>query len=280
MNMKLGVMVRGRKDTDYLKSFQQIKKMGMEYCQIGFWDTGLYTDETANAIKHATEVTGVKLSTLWAGYRGKVEWNFTGGPLTAGLVPPAYRAGREEDLIAGSAFAEKLGCNQIATHVGFIPENYYDPDFWGTVISLRRICSVMKERGQTFLFETGQETPVTILRAIEEIGLDNVGVNLDTANVMLYGKGNPADAVLVFGKYVRDLHIKDGFYPTDGKHLGKEAAVGEGLANFPLILKRLKDVGYNGTYIIEREISGEQQIKDIAKARDLLIKIGEELQLD
>ena len=138
----------------------------------------------------------------------------------------------------------------------------------------------MKERGQTFLFETGQETPVTILRAIEEIGLDNVGVNLDTANVMLYGKGNPADAVLVFGKYVRDLHIKDGFYPTDGKHLGKEAAVGEGLANFPLILKRLKDVGYNGTYIIEREISGEQQIKDIAKARDLLIKIGEELQLD
>ena len=107
--MKLGVMVRGRKDTDYLKSFQQIKEMGMEYCQIGFWDTGLYTDETANAIKHATEVTGVKLSTLWAGYRGKVDWNFTGGPLTAGLVPPAYRAGREEDLIAGSAFAEKLG---------------------------------------------------------------------------------------------------------------------------------------------------------------------------
>lgn len=275
--MKIGVMINVVKGINFLERFQAIRDMDMGHCQLSIWDMPLYNDETAAEIIAAREATGIEISTLWAGYRGKVEWNFMAGPFTAGLVPPAYRAMREEDLIAASVFAEKIGVTQIATHVGFLPENYYDPDFWGTVASLRRICKEMGKRGQTFLFETGQETPVTVLRAIEEIGCDNVGVNLDTANVILYGKGNPADAILVFGKYVRDLHIKDGFYPTNGKYLGEEVAAGEGLANFPLILKRLKDIGYDGYYTIEREISGDQQIADIVKARDLLRDIEKTL---
>ena len=131
----------------------------------------------------------------------------------------------------------------------------------------------MKEKGITFLFETGQETPVTLLRAIEDIGMDNVGINFDTANLVLYGKGNPVDALRVFGKYVRDLHIKDGLYPTDGRHLGKEVAAGEGIADFPTIYKMLKDLGYNGAFTIEREIIGKQQEQDIIRARDMLLDI-------
>ena len=104
-----------------------------------------------------------------------------------------------------------------------------------------------------------------------------MGINFDTANLILYGKGNAADAVLVFGKYIRDLHIKDGLYPTDGMHLGKEVAAGEGLANFPLVLKRLKEAGYEGPYTIEREIKGEKQTADIIKARDRLLEIEKTL---
>ena len=89
--------------------------------------------------------------------------------------------------------------------------------------------------------------------------------------------GSAADAVLVFGKYIRDTHIKDGFYPTNGTELGREVKAGEGLANFPLILKRLKDVGYTGCFTIEREIAGEEQIADIVHARDLLRSIDAEL---
>ena len=124
-----------------------------------------------------------------------------------------------------------------------------------------------------FLFETGQETPVTLLRVIEELRRDNVGINMDTANLILYGKANSADAVTVFGKYVMDTHIKDGFYPTDGKSLGKEVKVGEGMANLPEVIKRLQAVGYKGNYIIEREISGEQQTKDIIETLDFLRSI-------
>ena len=130
-----------------------------------------------------------------------------------------------------------------------------------------------KKLGVNFLFETGQETPVTLLRVIEEIGMDNVGINMDTANLILYGKANSADAITVFGKYVMDTHIKDGFYPIDGKNLGEEVKVGEGLANIPEVVKRLNEVGYTGNYIIEREIKGDQQTKDILDTKIYLEKI-------
>ena len=76
--------------------------------------------------------------------------------------------------------------------------------------------------------------------------------------------------ITVFGKYVMDTHIKDGFYPTDGLSLGKEVKVGEGMADIPEVVKRLKAVGYEGNYIIEREIKGEQQQKDIIETLEYL----------
>jgi sugar phosphate isomerase/epimerase len=78
------------------------------------------------------------------------------------------------------------------------------------------------------------------------------------------------DALGVIGKYVRDVHAKDGCYPTDGRTLGREMPLGEGLVNFPALIKGLQALGYDGAITIEREISGEQQIADIMKAKALL----------
>lgn len=275
--MKIGVMITAEPDTDFSAEFKKVRDLNLQSCQFSVWNMEMYNDKTADAVNRASAETGIEVTTLWAGYSGPVEWNFTYGPLTAGLVPEAYRGTREKELLLASDFAQKIGVKQIATHVGFLPENYFDKDFRGTVAVLRRICKVMKARQQVFLFETGQETPVTVLRAIEEIGLDNVGINFDTGNVIRYGKGNPADAVLVFGKYIRDTHIKDGFYPTDGMNLGKEAPIGEGLCDYPLILKRLKDCGYNGPFTIEREIRDGKHAEGIAKARDMLLEIEKAL---
>jgi sugar phosphate isomerase/epimerase len=130
----------------------------------------------------------------------------------------------------------------------------------------------MKAKGQFFLFETGQETPTTLLRTIESVGTGNLGINLDTTNPILYGKANPLDALDVFGKYVMDTHIKDGFYPTNGMYLGHESRAGDGKANIPAVVKRLiTEFGYKGPFTIEREISGEQQLADITHAKKLLI---------
>ena len=267
---KFGVMFGVRATTDIFEEMRKVRDMGCECCQISMWNPAMYTDEVAEKLMTASKEYGIEISTLWAGWTGPTAWNFTEGPMVLGIVPAAYRMQRMQELMKAAEFAEKIGVSRIATHVGFLPENMNDPQYFDILAALKQIVAKCKAHNVNFLFETGQETPVAMLRYIEAIGMDNVGVNMDTANLILYGKANSADAITVFGKYVMDTHIKDGFYPTDGLHLGREVKVGEGMANLPEVIRRLKEVGYTGNYIIEREISGEQQTKDIKETLEYL----------
>ena len=270
--MKLGVLVVMRKD-DIAEKIKEVSEFGFNSCQICCWDQSLMTDEMAEIINNACAEYNVKISTFWCGWEGPAVWNFYDGPHTLGLVPKEYRFARVKNLCNGSDFAKKLGVDKVATHVGFIPEQPTSEEFSSLVCALRYVANYYKANGQYFLFETGQETPVTLLRTIEAIGLDNLGINLDPANLILYGKANPVDALDVFGKYVMDVHAKDGVYPTDGQSLGKEVLVGTGKVNFPEFVKKLREVGYDATLTIEREISGEQQRKDIAVTKEYLEKL-------
>ena len=272
MNNKIGVQVNFSKGVDLVAAFKTAVDMGIPSCQICIWDESMFTEEYAKAVNEAVAATGIEITTVWAGWDGPCEWNFTDGPATIGLVPPAYRYSRLCALKKASDFAEMIGVKKVVTHVGFIPENPDDPNFTGTVAALRDLCRFMSTREQYFLFETGQETPVTMLRTIQAIGMDNVGINFDTANLILYGKANTLDALDIFGQYVMETHIKDGLYPTDGMQLGAETPAGQGKANLPAVIKKLGELGYTGTLTIEREITGDQQKKDIAMARDLLRK--------
>ena len=272
MNNKIGVMVNYNYGVDLNEKFKKNCELGIYSCQLCIWNVDIFKDEEQIAyVSEAIKNTEVNVSALWAGYTGPVMWNFTEGPDTIGLVPAAYRFKRLEELTWASDFAEKIGVKNIVTHVGFIPENPSHPDFNGTVAALKHLCGYMKEKDQFFLFETGQETPTTLLRTIENIGTGNLGINLDTANPILYGKANPLDALDVFGKYVMNTHIKDGFYPTNGMYLGNEARAGDGKANIPAVVAKLiNEYNYEGPFTIEREISGDQQIADIVYAKKLL----------
>jgi sugar phosphate isomerase/epimerase len=166
-----------------------------------------------------------------------------------------------------------LDIRAIHTHCGFIPENPNDALYKEAVQAITEVVSHVRSNGQIFLFETGQETPITLLRAIEDVGLDNQRVNLDTANLILYGKGNPVDALDVLGKYVAGVHAKDGLFPTDPKNLGEEVPIGKGKANFPALIRRLKQLNYAGPLTIEREISGARQLEDIRASKAYLERL-------
>lgn len=265
------------------KQFQEMVNMGIYSCQLSVGpDLTMFENvkENAEYVLECVTETEVTISSVWAGWSGPREWNFSMGPETLGLVPTAYRAMRYEEMLRASEFTEMIGVENMVTHVGFIPENMNDPLFAGTVGVLRNLCKIMKERGQYFLFETGQETPVTLLRTIEAIGTGNLGVNLDTANLILYGKANPVDALDVIGKYVRDTHCKDGFYPACGSELGREVRMGEGKVDFYGVIKGLHELGYQGSLTIEREILGEEQTRDILHAKKLLEDIKMQLGID
>lgn len=250
--------------------FEKLQAIGLNTCQLCCWKLELLTDSTVEKVKAATEKYGITITAFWCGWSGPCEWNFEAGPLTLGIVPTAYRMIRCNELKKGSDFAAKIGVNNVATHLGFIPENPSSTEYHEVVAAVRDLGNYMKANNQNFLFETGQETPVTIKRLIEDAGTGNLGLNLDPANLILYGKANPVDALDVFPEYVMGVHAKDGLYPTNGHNLGLETKIGEGKVNFPAFIDKLKSVGYDGPITIEREISGEQQIKDIIESIDYL----------
>jgi sugar phosphate isomerase/epimerase len=271
MKLKLGVI------TGFdLESFSRIKELGFDTCQIGCWNSAIYTQKNAIELKEKAEKSNIEITALWVGWPGPAVWNFFEGPLTLGLVPLEYRYIRTEVLKKASEFAKILNVQNIITHVGFIPENPNDSLYRSLIPVLCDIVSYLKNNNQFFNFETGQETPITLLRTIQNIqnmGLNNIGINFDPANLLLYGKANPIDALDLLGKYVRGVHIKDGEYPTDGINIGREKPVGEGRINFHELIKKLKDFNYKGVLTIEREILGPRQKKDIIKAKKLLLSM-------
>jgi len=270
---KIGIITSIGPDTDYNQKFSDMAENGFNCCQIRIGGGDRFTEEKVAEALKAAEYYGVEFIGYLGGWSAPWEWNFHGGPVTLGLVPPAYRHVRLNELKAQGRDAAKIGVTDLIAHAGFIPENPNEAEYYGFIAAMRSLALDLKERGQYFLFETGQETPVTLLRAIEDIGTGNLGVNLDTANLILYGKGNPVDALDVIGKYVRNTHCKDGLFPTNGRELGLEVPIGEGKANLPEVIKRLDELGYEGPFIIEREISGEQQRIDTFKARDYISDI-------
>jgi sugar phosphate isomerase/epimerase len=200
-------------------------------------------------------------------------WNFTQGPATIGLVPPGTRAARIDALRQVSDFAKLLDIPQVQTHCGFIPEDPADPLYPGAVEAIRTVARHCHANGQYFLMETGQETPTTMSRMIRDVAMPNLAVGLDTANLILYGKANPVDAVDILGSRVRSIHAKDGRWPTDPDKLGEEVLIGQGLVDFLQVFSKLHRIGYTGAVTIERETSGPQQIEDVRQEKLYLEKI-------
>jgi sugar phosphate isomerase/epimerase len=273
--MKTGIIITFDKNVD--EHIKKTAELGIPTVQLRCWSSADLTTEIADKALAAMKEYGVSASAFWCGWDGLSSWNFYDGPLTLGLVPRDYRDARMKMLLLGAEIAHYMGIADVITHVGFIPENCYTTEYHELVAALKYIARQLKGRGQYFLFETGQETPVTLLRTIEDVGTGNLGINIDPANLLMYGKANPTDALDVFGKYVRGVHGKDGEYPTNGRHLGAEKPMGEGRVNFPVFIAKLKEIGYDGAITIEREIEGEEQTRDIVNAKAMLEGIFAEL---
>jgi sugar phosphate isomerase/epimerase len=269
---RLGIIIGVAKDPE--AALRRVHEFGVPTCQAGTDD---YSDRVYNALQGAIKKYSIEVTAINTAGGPPNKYTFYEGPLTIGVVPRQYRQQRIDNYKRASDFAKRLGVPALHSHFGFIPENPNDPEYEGVVGALRDVATHVKGNGQIVLMETGQETPITMLRAINDAGVDNQFVNLDCANLILYGKGNPLDALDVIGHLVRGTHAKDGLFPTNPRELGKEVPIGKGKANFPKLIPRLKELGYPGPLTIEREISGPQQFEDIKMEKVYLEKLVAEL---
>jgi len=249
-------------------SFRVLQNLGLSNCflQMDHY-AGNYTPQVVAQFRELIDKYQITVTTVEVVGPKPLEWNFLRGPSTIGLVPPATRASRIDALRQVSDFGKQIGVAQVQTHCGFIPEDPADPLYQGAVEAIRAVAQHCQGNGQHFLMETGQETPTTMSRMIRDVNLPNLAVGLDTANLILYGKANPVDAVDILGPHVRSIHAKDGKWPTDPSQLGEEVLIGSGLVNFREVFTKLHRIGYTGAVTIERETSGPQQIEDVRKEK-------------
>ena len=279
--MKYGTLVRippeGDLKEESTKRFRRLAELGLDSCQLSY-KPAEYRVEDAAVIAAAAKENGIEISAQFLGNRDDFcFWDNYYDYRLAGVNSLLFGGERIRYLLSAIPFVQALGITDVIIHAGYIPADPFSEKYADMLSVIRLLGTRLKAAGLNLLFETGQESPVILLRLIEDAGLDNLYINLDTANILMYGYGNPVDAVYTFGKYVRNMHAKDGFPPTGGRIMGKEAEIGEGFVDFRKVFSMLKALGYDRYVTIEREISGGQQEEQIVKALDRLKKIVEEV---
>jgi L-ribulose-5-phosphate 3-epimerase len=265
-NFLLGVIASANNPEEDLKI---VRDLGFPTCQLGI---DSYSPGLAKRVSDTLKNYNLLPSSLTCMGPGTYKWNFTEGPTTIGLVPRENRPARVERLRQGIDFCKAAGIPAVHAHFGFIPEDPAEILYKEFISTMKPIGEYALKQGIHIYFETGQETPVTLLRAITDIGTGNLFVNYDTANLVMYGKANPLDGLKVIGKYVKTLHAKDGQYPVNPLELGREVPIPTGEVNFPAIFAFLKNIGFSGHITIEYEL-GEQNKDYILKTKTYLEKI-------
>jgi len=270
-NMAIGLMLGVGEDPR--ESLQKVKDVGVNNVQMGRPPDEYLSGEKAKQLKKAIEDSGIEVTTVFCGFDGESYADIPTVQKTVGFVPRNTRAERVAKSKQISDFANFLGVDRVAAHIGFIPEERSEPLYDEVVEVVREVADYCKANGQNFALETGQETPETLLQFIKDVGRDNLTVNFDPANMILYGTAEPIPALKFLADYVDGVHCKDGKWPTEEDQLGKEYPLGEGDVGIEDFINTLKEISYQGPLTIEREITGEQQKKDIIEAIKLLEKL-------
>lgn len=222
---------------------------------------------------------GITLTAVFGGFDGESYADIPTVERTVGLVPEATRAARLKEMKAISDFAKHLRCDVVALHLGFVPHDTTSPGYASIVSTTRDLCQHVAGNGQNLHLETGQESAESLVQFIDDVGVDNLFVNFDPANMILYGTGEPIEALKRLGSRVRSVHCKDAKWAAHpGEEWGQEVPLGEGDVNIKRYLETLNEIGYQGPLTIEREIpqEPERQKAEIAGAVELLKSLSRE----
>lgn len=268
--MPIGTVVGGE---DPLTSLEEVRSLGLLTCQMSVPSGQWRSKERMELIKKTAKEKEIEITSLICGFEGESYRDIPTIKRTVGLVNPAMRGKRVLKVFSYSDIAAELRVEVIQAHIGFIPEDRNDPDYKGLVLALQKIADYCKENNQSVSLETGQERALVLSKFIEDVNRLNLGVNFDPANMLLYDADDPVKALDVLGKYVIGVHCKDGKRPERKGELGKEYPLGGGDVGIEKFIDKLRKIGYTGPLTIEREISGEKQIRDILEAKELLQKL-------
>jgi sugar phosphate isomerase/epimerase len=224
---------------------------------------------------------GITTTCVFAGFEGESYADIPTVKRTVGLLPRETRAARTAELKGIADFARELDVDVVGIHLGFVPHDAADADYRELLDLTRKVCDHCRENRQALHLETGQEPVDVLIQFLDDVQRDNLFVNFDPANMILYGAGEPLPALEQLGSRVRSVHCKDATWSDrPGETWGREVPLGEGDVDFAAFLKTLQRIGYDGPLTIEREIAQEpeRQKAEIGRAIDLLQRLKKEFK--
>lgn len=193
--------------------------------------------------------------------------------LTGGIAPDRTWEQNWRNIQTIAAIAKRLELKLVTFHAGFLPHDATNPNFAKLRDRLLRVADVFAARNIGLALETGQETAAVLVEFLENLARPNVGVNFDPANMILYDKGNPLDALRTLGPWIRQVHIKDANRTKTPGTWGEEVMAGTGEVDWPAFFATLDQTGFQGDLCVERE-AGMQRVEDIRAARELIERIS------
>jgi sugar phosphate isomerase/epimerase len=272
-DMEIGVMFWAGRDP--VETLRELKALGTRCGQIGI--PGDFPLAGAAATwKAALDAESFTVVTAFCAYNGESYADIPTVQRTVGFIPRQTRAEREQRTYEVSDFAREVGIPGIATHIGFVPEDETHPDYVNVREMVRHVCDRAAKNHQTFALETGQESAETLLRFLIDVNRRNLGINFDPANMILYGTGDPVEALGTLAARVVSVHCKDSDWPPKGVAgaLGEEKPLGQGAVGMERFLHKLKAIGFKGPLNIEREIPDQaQRLRDIGMGVKLLERL-------
>ena len=238
------------------------------------------TDQCAKQFLAKLDALGITITAVFGGFEGESYADIPTVVRTIGLVPPETRAERTREMKEIADFARLLGVDVVALHLGFIPHDKSDP-LYGEVLAVTQdVCDHCGTGGQRLHLETGQESADALLAFMADVDRDNLFVNFDPANMILYGSGEPIEALRKVGSRVRSVHCKDATWAAKpGEEWGAEVPFGTGDVGAENFLRTLGQIGYDGPLTIEREIAEDpaRQKSEISQAVNLINQLKEKL---
>ena len=255
-------------------------KMGLPTIQLHTPPLGQRDQAHADKILATLAPYGISITAVFGGFEGESYATIPTVVETVGLMPASTRQKRLDEMFEISDFAKMIGCDVIALHLGFVPHDTTDPAYQDIVAVTQQLCQHAANNGQAVHLETGQETADGLVTFIQDTKCDNLFVNFDPANMILYGAGDPIEAVEKIGSLIKSVHCKDAKWAANpGQEWGVETKLGDGDVGMKTFLQTLQKIGYTGPLTIEREIpqTPEKQQAEIDHAVDLLKQLKEQL---
>jgi sugar phosphate isomerase/epimerase len=188
--------------------------------------------------------------------------------VTGGVVPDGAWEPNRKLFLGAAQVTAKLGVKYLSMHAGFIDES--DKAAAEKVHArIRTLADIARDNGLILLLETGQEAAPELRHFLEKLDHESVGVNFDPANMILYDKGDPIEAVRTLSPWIRHLHVKDALRTTTPGTWGSEVPWGDGQVGIERFLAVLGEVGFSGAMAIERE-AGDNRLGDVRTAVERL----------